>query len=511
MASSMPWSSHKEALEQQRTLEPLLLTQLEIARQECGDAMAHSGSVPKEPLERLARGEELLKLVQQNLTNAGLVIGHPDLCPILEKFCGWLQATYIDGGELWRRSAVWPDVHERRCELARECDLLTRPSVDWVQPPSEKPVQISGCTKCRLSTVLTATLAQSIAAHEQQLLESKASERRVERRLTTANATVDQLQRQLKKLHTQLDNQRQQLLDFSFLKTELDESGKREKMSEARMVKAESDRESERCTATKAREAATAKQAATQASLQSDYAALRARELENENQRLKARLRASSPPVSPPKMSRSESSKLIANRSNHGTGAITATSSDKYDAGASLTSTSGGCAQSEPEPELQPELEPEPTYTHWSKLNILSITDNLVGQQLTIHGGDDGGWDQTRWQKTGLERHQATLESTNEAANVIQVKYPGNTELFPMNPQTSTITHSDSGRRLQFGEEGGGNPVFVNIYKVNIYKDKVITYTKKKKASEVNPAEDGHGGEHDGRKEEKGLDKRLHM
>ena len=85
--------------------------------------MAHSGGVPKDPAEQLQRGEELLQKTLQSLENAGLTVGHPDLCPLLEKVCGWLQAAYIDGGE----------PREKRRSLAKQCDALGLPSEAFLQ------------------------------------------------------------------------------------------------------------------------------------------------------------------------------------------------------------------------------------------------------------------------------------------------------------------------------------------------------------------------------------------
>jgi ankyrin repeat protein len=93
---------------------PLAPGVLQQAENICRDFMAHSGGVPKEPAERLQRGEQLLEGILVLLSQSGIPVGHADLCQHMEKVCGWLQSCYIDGGE----------PREKRRALARRCDEL---------------------------------------------------------------------------------------------------------------------------------------------------------------------------------------------------------------------------------------------------------------------------------------------------------------------------------------------------------------------------------------------------
>jgi hypothetical protein len=193
--------------------------------------------------------------------------------------------------------------------------------------------------------------------------------------------------------------------------------------------------------------------------------------------------------------------------------------------------------QSQPPPQPQPEPQPcdtpalkrtkskvKPACGHWSEVEILNVTTDLVGEDIEVHDGDEGVWVRTgkRWPKT--DRYPATLVSVQPSDGTVCLTYPHDPSTQVKNRvETTTITLLITGQRLRYeqGEGGGEAPVFVGgaLLDSTVAKGKntklgapvyVQTGERAKLASEVCPRDEGFGGKHDGRREEVGLNTRKY-
>lgn len=143
--------------------QPRADTCIEAAQRVCGEAMANAGAVPADPTRRLTRGEELLQRSMDTMQSVGLEVSRePEVIPVLETFCGWLQANYIDGGE----------PRAKRHELTRRCDaLLMRASVSFPSATERllhgPPTLVQGASLVKDLLTLDAMLSSGILNHAQ--------------------------------------------------------------------------------------------------------------------------------------------------------------------------------------------------------------------------------------------------------------------------------------------------------------------------------------------------------